>query len=75
MSENGHNHHRQEREEHNKNHHDHKPYWKRIHHTWSFWVFLFLMLAAMIYYILSGNLSRRPYIQPQQTPSENSSTP
>jgi hypothetical protein len=36
---------------------------------------LFLMLAAMIYYILSGNLSRRPYIQPQQTPSENSSTP
>jgi H+/Cl- antiporter ClcA len=37
---------------------------------------LFLMLAAMIYYILSGNLSRWPYyIQPQQAPSENSSTP
>jgi H+/Cl- antiporter ClcA len=36
---------------------------------------LFLMLAAMIYYILSGNLSRWPYyIQPQHAPSENSST-
>ena len=76
MNENIHNHHRQEREEHNKKHYDDKPYWKRIHHTWSFWVFLFLMLAAMIYYTLSGNLSRWPYyIQPQQAPSENSSTP
>jgi flagellar biosynthesis/type III secretory pathway M-ring protein FliF/YscJ len=69
MSENGHNHHRQEREEHNKKHYDDKPYWKRIHHTWSFWVFLFLMLAAMIYYTLSYNLALRPRIQPQQPPS------
>jgi len=48
-----------------------KPYWKQIHHTWSFWIFLFLMLAAMVYYTLSGNLLRWPYyIQPQQTPSD-----
>ena len=69
MNENGQNHHRQEREEHNKEHQDHRPYWKRIHHTWSFWVFLFLMLAAIIYYMLSDNLSLRPRIQPQQSPS------
>jgi hypothetical protein len=75
MSENKHDHHRQEREEHNKKHYDDKPYWKRIHHTWSFWIFLFLMLAAIIYYMLSDNLSLRPRIQPQQAPSENSSTP
>lgn len=76
MSENKHDRHRQERQEHNKKHHDDKPYWKRIHHTWSFWVFLFLMLAAMIYYTLSGNLLRQPYyIQPQQPLSENSNTP
>jgi hypothetical protein len=69
MNENGQNHHRQEREEHNKEHHNPNPYWKRIHHTWSFWVFLFLMLAAIIYYMLSDNLSLRPRIQPQQAPS------
>ena len=50
-------------------HNHHRPYWKRIHHTWSFWVFLFLMLAAIIYYMLSDNLSLRPRIQPQQAPS------
>ena len=70
MNENGHNHHRQEREEHNRKHHNDKPYWKRIHQTWSFRVFLVLMLAAIIYYMLSDNLSRRPYIQPQQSPSD-----
>ena len=70
MSEKNHNHHLLEGQDHITVHHEHKPYWKRVHHTWSFWIFLFLMLAAMIYYMLSGNLSRWPYyIQPQQAPS------
>ncbi|MCE5339500.1 MAG: hypothetical protein LLF92_00030 [Planctomycetaceae bacterium] len=75
MKGNEHDLHRQEEQDHNKKHHDDKPYWKRIHHTWSFWIFLVLMLAAITYYALSDNLSLRPRIQPQQAPSENSRIP
>jgi hypothetical protein len=44
-------------------HHEHRPYWKRMHHTWSFWIFLFLMLAGITYYIISLNFSLAPQIQ------------
>lgn len=57
MNENKHDHHRQKREELKKIRHDPKPYWKRMHHTLSFWIFLFLMLAAMVYFMMSDNLS------------------
>ena len=30
--------------------HSHRPRWKRVHHSWIFWVAVFLMLVAMITY-------------------------
>jgi hypothetical protein len=36
---------------------------------------LFLMLAAIIYYMLSDNLSLRLRVQPHQPPSESSGIP
>ena len=35
--------------------HNHRPNWKRIYHTWSFWIFLFLMLAGIMYYKVTIN--------------------
>jgi len=57
--------------ENNLNHH--KPYWKRIHHIWYFWVFLFLMFVGIIYYIMSVDFAFAPHkhLKPQ---SENSRT-
>ena len=37
-----------------------KPYWKRMHHSWIFWVFLTLMLAGIFYYILTIEFSLAP---------------
>jgi hypothetical protein len=28
-------------------------HWKRIHQSWTFWIFLFLMLVGITYYIVS----------------------
>ena len=53
------------RQEFNSIHPDHKPRWKRIHHTWSFWIFLFLMLVAILYYIMSVDFAFAPRIQPK----------
>lgn len=39
---------------------DHKPYWKRAHHSWIFWVFLFLMFMSITYYIVSVNFAFAP---------------
>ena len=47
----------------NENKLDHKPYWKRIHHSWIFWIFLLLMLAGIIYYVMTLNFSLAPQIQ------------
>ena len=41
----------------------HKSHWKRIHHTWSFWIFLVLMLTAIIYYIMTVDFAFAPRIQ------------
>ncbi len=35
----------------------HRPYWKRAHHDWRFWVVLVLMIVAMVVYIVSQDLS------------------
>ena len=47
----------------------HRPYWKRAHHDWKFWVALFLMFVGMIIYVLSQDLSFRPRNQPHQSHS------
>ena len=45
------------------------PYWKRAHHDWRFWAALFLMIAAMIVYVMSEDLSLRPRSRPSQSTS------
>jgi len=47
-------------------HHDHVPYWKRAHTDWRFWIGVMLMLAAMIIYLGSFDLARRPGVHLQQ---------
>ena len=47
------------------------PYWKRMHHTWSFWVFVVLMLVAISYYILSVDFAFAPQKELNQTPENN----
>ena len=42
------------------------PYWKRAHHDWKFWVAILLMLAAMVIYVKTDDLSVRPKNQVQQ---------
>ena len=44
---------------HDHEHHDahsRRPRWKRVHHSWIFWVAVFLMLLAMITYVMTGAL-------------------
>ena len=73
MNENEYNHHQKEGYDHIMVHHDHKPYWKRIHHSWIFWVFLLLMLGGIIYYIMSVDFAFAPHIQLKKS-SGNSRT-
>lgn len=35
------------------------PYWQRAHRDWRFLMVVFLMLAAMATYVMTGNLSWR----------------
>jgi hypothetical protein len=45
--------------DHDREHHEghsHRPRWRRVHHSWIFWVAVFLMLLAMITYIMTGDL-------------------
>ena len=50
-------------------HHGHRPYWKRAHRDWVFWVGLFLMLSAAVIYVMSDNLALLPGIRPQHVPA------
>ena len=42
------------------------PYWRRIYHHWYFWVGMFLMLVAIVNYVMTEDLSWLPRNQPQQ---------
>jgi len=37
--------------------------WRRIHHSPLFWAGFFLLMVAIIFYVLSDDLSWRPRIQ------------
>ncbi len=37
-----------------------RPYWKRMHHTWFFWVAAVAIMTAMIIYVMSIDLVLRP---------------
>jgi anti-sigma-K factor RskA len=43
----------------------HRPYWKRMHRSWFFWVAAVAMLAAMVIYVMSIGLVFRPRGQAQ----------
>jgi hypothetical protein len=37
-----------------------RPYWKRAHQDWRFWLALILMIVAMGIYVMTEDLSIRP---------------
>lgn len=53
-----------EREQHPEPHRapdsPHRPYWKRMHHSWFFWVAAFSIMLAMVIYVMSIDLVFRP---------------
>jgi hypothetical protein len=51
----------------------HRPYWKGIHRSWLFWVFLVLMFTGIIYYIISVDFAFVPHKQ-MKHPSGNNRT-
>jgi hypothetical protein len=60
MNENGQNQHGNEVKDHITIKQEHKPYWRRVHHSWIFWFFLFLMFVSITYYIMSVNFAFAP---------------
>ncbi|MGB2622262.1 MAG: hypothetical protein WA857_16110 [Candidatus Acidiferrum sp.] len=66
MPEGKHNHHHQVAVDGEHMHHDPRPYWKRAHHDWRFWVGMFLMVVAITVYFMSDDLSLVPSSHPQQ---------
>jgi hypothetical protein len=43
-----------------------RPYWKRMHRSWPFWVGMILVTAAITMYVLSDNLALVPRSHPRQ---------
>ena len=37
-----------------------RPYWRRAHQDWRGWVGVILMLAGILYYVMSDNFAFRP---------------
>ncbi len=64
----------QDLQDHIQAEHEHTPRWKRVHHSWLFWVFLILMLFGIMYYIRSVDFAFAPQKQVEQ-PSNNNRTP
>jgi hypothetical protein len=49
--------------------HGHPPYWRRAHRDWRIWCCVIVMLAAMLVYLMTGDLRWRIHgqsPQPQQ---------
>ena len=74
MSENGHKQNLQEVIDHSRFHHEHKFHWKRIPHTWGFWVGVILIFVAIMYYVVSVDFAFAPRKQLMQQ-SEKTTTP
>jgi hypothetical protein len=47
--------------------HESAPYWKRVHHSWIFWVGAVLTFSAIVIYVMSMDLSWRPRIRATRT--------
>jgi hypothetical protein len=50
---------------HHSDHPGERPYWRRAHRDWKFWIALSLMLAAIVIYVMSDDLMFRPHRQSQ----------
>jgi hypothetical protein len=61
MNESKHSNHGNEGPERDRVRDGHRPYWKRAHHDWRFWIGLALMLAAITIYVMSENLAFLPH--------------
>jgi len=46
-------------------HRSHRPYWKRAHRDWRIWFYVILMLAAMLIYLMTGDLRWPIHAHPQ----------
>jgi hypothetical protein len=51
-----------------EHHHSHARRGKPVHHSWIFWVAVFLMLLAMIIYLMTGDLFWGLRRHPKQPP-------
>ena len=71
MNELKHDHHRFRNPNGGKAHHDHRYYWKGAHRDWRIWVYVILMLAAMLLFVMRRNLWGRIRVQPLQPVSGN----
>ena len=60
MSENEHNQHQEETQNQIVPQKSRQPRWKRMHHSWIFWIFLILMFAAIMYYVTSVDFAFAP---------------
>jgi hypothetical protein len=65
---------RQDWQDHLTGHHLKKGGWRRIHHSWIFWIFLLLMLSAIAYYIASVDFAFAPRTE-TTPPTMNRTTP
>jgi hypothetical protein len=43
--------------------HQGRPYWTRAHRDWRVWVGVVLMIACMIIYLMTGDLSGWPHLR------------
>jgi hypothetical protein len=43
-----------------------RPYWKRMHRSWPFWMGMVLVTAAITMYVMSDNLALVPRSHPRQ---------
>jgi hypothetical protein len=49
-----------------KTHHNHRYKWKGMHRDWRIWVYMIVMLAAMLLFVMRRNWMGWIYAQPQQ---------
>jgi hypothetical protein len=55
--------------DHAAGHHGDRPYWKRAHRDWRFWVGAFFVFAAMVVFVLRYSLVLLPRGQSYQPPA------
>ena len=48
--------------------HAHRPYWKRAHRDWRFWIAVFFIFSALAIYVMSDDLALVPRGHPQSDP-------